>query len=485
MADQLSAAHAAALDARGIDPELAAEYGLHSEGDWLIIPYMVAGERVNRKFRTLGDRKEFKQDRDAVKCLWNFEVIGDETLKDEPLIICEGEMDALIAIQCGFVRAVSVPDGAPAQAIGDNPDSVKYGYLEHAKAALKDVREIILAVDADPPGTNLLSDLSVRLGKARCKWVKYPKGCKDLNDAFSTWGERGVKEAIARAQFMRIDGVYKMSDLPPLPAQQVYSLGDKLLAEHYNMRPGDMTVVTGIPNHGKSAWIDFICCTMAEEHGWVTASASFEQRPQVDHKRNLRTWHGRRLVRDMDARAIEEADAWIDQHFVFIVPSEDDDVTLVWLLERAAAAIIQHGARIIVIDPWNEMDHDRPNDMSLTEYTGFAIKQFRKLATKYQVHVIVAAHPTKQQKDENGNFRIPTLYDIADSAHWYNKPDVGIVVHRRDKVRTLIRVAKSRYHDQIGSPGDLDTIFEPQTRRFKFIDTEAEKSGGRPYADDE
>ena len=44
------------------------------------------------------------------------------------------------------------------------------------------------------------------------------------------------------------------------------------------------------------------------------------------------------------------------------------------------------------------------------------------------------------------------LYDIADSAHWYNKPDFGILIWRDSPESgkpTQIAVAKSRYHVEI------------------------------------
>jgi twinkle protein len=58
----------------------------------------------------------------------------------------------------------------------------------------------------------------------------------------------------------------------------------------------------------------------------------------------------------------------------------------------------------VVIDPWNEMDHTRPPDMTLTEYVGYAIKQFRKLAKKYKVYLIVVAHPSKMLRGQGGKY---------------------------------------------------------------------------------
>jgi twinkle protein len=171
----------------------------------------------------------------------------------------------------------------------------------------------------------------------------------------------------------------------------------------------------------------------------------------------------------MTAPECQAADAWIDRHFAFVVPDEDDEVTLQWVLERLAAAIIRYEVQIVVVDPWNEMDHTRPADISLTEYVGFAIRQFRKLARKHNVHLIVVAHPAKLQRGRDGKFLCPGLSDISDSAHWSNKVDVGIVIHRADLLddrETTIRVVKSRYHDVIGTPGEITGVWEKGAGRY-------------------
>jgi twinkle protein len=467
----LSERNSRALEARGLDPELLSRYGVadsSQRGFDIEIPYFSGGILVNRKYRTIEGEKRFSQDAGGKKCFWNEEAITDASLASQPLIITEGEFDAFAAIQAGFVRSISVPDGAPAEAVGEDDGGAKYSYVRDAKGMLADVQEIIICADSDGPGANLLADLSIRLGRVRCKWVKYPKGCKDLNDALKAYGERGVVETLNRAQWLRVDGVYRMSDLPPLPDIRAHDIGIVNLDRHYKIRLGDFCVVTGIPGHGKSTFIGEVCGRMVENYSWNVAFASFEQRPQIDHRRNLRTFYNRKLVIHQCAEELAMADGWIDDHFSFIVPSEDDDVTVPWLIERAAAAVIQHGAKIIVVDPWNEMDHDR-GDMTITEYTGQAIKAFRRLAAKYRVHVIVAAHPAKMRREKDGKIPIPGLYDISDSANWANKADVGIVIHKDDSA-TTINVIKSRYHDQIGSPGSLNATFNIDTGRYTILE---------------
>lgn len=469
----LEAKHLALLQERGLDAETVVRFGVESSpklgGDCVVLPFLRDGKVVNHKYRTIAGEKRFCQDADAVKCFWNMDVITDPGLSNEPLIITEGEFDAMIAIQCGYQRTVSVPDGAPAEQIGDGP-SRKYDFLDTAPQALSEVREVILATDGDGPGTNLMHDLALRLGRARCKWVKYPKGCKDLNDAFRLYGERGVTETIRRAQWVKVAGLYRMSELPPVIEPEANPIGIIGLEAHYKVRLGDLAVITGIPGHGKTTLVNEVAGRLALK-GWGVCFASFEQRPQTDHRRALRTFYsGRRVIHQHEIE-IQSADRWIDQQFSFIVPDEDEDASLDWVLEAAAASIIQHGAKLLVIDPWNEMDHVRPADTTLTEYTGLAIKRLKKFAKKFWVHVIVVAHPAKMARGKDGKIPVPSLYDISDSAHWHNKPDVGLIVHRMDETTTMIRAEKVRY-EAIGVRGDVFGSFNVETARYVMVEDE-------------
>ena len=451
------------LEDRGLDVELLARLGVGAcarlGADWIAIPYFENGALVNHKYRTLGATKRFTQDKGGKQILWNVDCLADPTLADEPLIITEGELDAVVALQCGFPRVVSVPGGAPMEALGDRDGGRKYAWLDAAEQALSSVREIVLAVDGDQPGANLLADLALRLGKSRCRWLRYPPAAKDLNDVLMRYGERGVRELLRDAPWYPVPGIHRLSELPPADVSPALPIGVEGLDDHYRARRGDLVVVTGIPGHGKSSFVNEVCCRLAWRHQWNTCFASFEQTPQLDHRRALRSFHAGIAERDMTEEQIAAADAWIDKRFSFMVPGEDDDVDLAWVLERAAAAVRRFEADVLVIDPWNEMDHVRPPDMNLTEYTGFAIKQFKKFARKHRVHLIVVAHPAKLQRSrETGRYPTPSLYDISDSAHWANKPDIGIVVHRESlgpEGTTTIKVAKARYCGVIGSPGEV------------------------------
>jgi len=116
----LSPSACAFLETRGLDPDLCERLGLVSGPDrngseWIAFPFERNGVRVNRKFRSV-EGKAFKQDKGGEQILWRLDCIKDAGLAEEPLIITEGELDAVSAIQAGYWRTVAFAQGAPAQA---------------------------------------------------------------------------------------------------------------------------------------------------------------------------------------------------------------------------------------------------------------------------------------------------------------------------------------------------------------------------------
>lgn len=483
------------LDARGLDVELASRLGLNGApggGEVLQIDFRRGEDVVRRKFKRMGEVPEgapryWQEPKGGAKIAWNEDALKDQSLSG-PLVITEGEIDAATAIQCGFLRTISVPDGAPPpgeRSAEDLEASAKYDWLRELKPFLsrEAVPEVILATDGDENGAALLQDLSIQLGRFRCKFVTYPKArdpeargrprLKDLNEVLQDYGQKGVIETLNRAQWIKVEGVHRMSELPPLPKQVIYEPRPSRFSNfrhNFKVRLGDFSVITGTPGFGKTSFANDVMCGIAQDNDLTIAWASFEQEPQRDHKRNLRSWFIGFPDFRADPQQIDAADRWIDERHVFIVPSEDEDADLEWLLDKMEASVVRYGASIIMIDPWNELEHSRKHGETETEYTGRAIRALKRFAKAFRVHICVIAHPTKSVKDSDGKYKMPTLYDIAGSANWYNKCDLGVIVHRETEETTLIKVQKSRYHETIGKPGEVLMSFSTDARQF--IETE-------------
>lgn len=444
------------LEFRGISSEIISNLGWRVSDDWLEMPVVRDGVEIGYKARKFGDDKAFMQKKGTPQIFYNFDALASETV-----IITEGEMDCATALQCGYA-AVSVPNGAPSEQVQEG--GTKYAYLQDLPKTAK----VILAFDDDQAGHNLLHDVAARIGKGRCKWVKYPKGCKDLNETFMKYGQKGVHESIKRASWMHIAGLSSMEDLPPPAFTDAIPCPVSGMAEYYKLRLGDFTVVTGIPGMGKTTFVNEIAGAMAH-YGWNICVASFEQNPRADFEPWLQTYYGGRPSHLQSQQELEKANKWIHEKFKLITPSEDGDVDLLWLIERIEAAALRFDCKLVIIDPWNEIEHIPPAGMSQTDYTGFAIKQLKRLAARLQIHLIIVTHPAKMLRNKDGKYPVPSLYDIADSAHWRNKADMGLVVHRDEESSSRIIVAKCRYWGKIGKTGEVEVTYDDYINRYKTV----------------
>jgi twinkle protein len=145
---------------------------------------------------------------------------------------------------------------------------------------------------------------------------------------------------------------------------------------------------------------------------------------------------------------LREVDALIEENTSLIYQDVDaeDEMDLEWFLERCRVAILQHGAKVIVLDPWNELEHKMERNESETAYTNRALREFRRFAQRHQVALWVVAHPAKPEK---GGPSIPKLYQISGSAAWANKPHYGLTYHRPDPSANYGQLAR---HE--GAAGD-------------------------------
>jgi twinkle protein len=124
--------------------------------------------------------------------------------------------------------------------------------------------------------------------------------------------------------------------------------------------------------------------------------------------------------------------------------------------------------RGLVIDPWNELEHWRPANLTETEYISKQLQLVRNWARANSVHVWIVAHP-KNTPRENGKLPIPRPDMIAGSQHWWNKADFAITVWRdmenQDVQNVDIHVQKVRFK-HIGRPGVVTLKWDRITGRY-------------------
>jgi twinkle protein len=467
------------LRERALDTKMAASYGLYTgkaigrstvvpdrDGEIIVFPYLEKGVIVAEKYRA--PQKRFWQRPNGRRTFWNADVLDDAALEEgaHSLVITEGEFDALTAICSGYRFVVSVPDGAPppgspgTTGAGDEATG-KFAFLFNNRDRLRRIKRFILAVDNDPAGEQLRQELLRRLSAARCSFVQYPDECKDLNDVLIKHGPDRVRAVLEGARPFPVHGLYRLSDYPEMPKLATFSTGWSSLDDHLRLFAGEFMVITGIPGMGKSTWVSNLLVNLFRQHGWRSAIFSPEM-PVAPHLRDL--W---RLIIGGDGGA----DEIIDDAFCFLDAdptgkNDDDDFDLGWIIEKAVDAVHRYGVRVLLIDPWNEVEHAKRHGEMTTEYIARSIRALRQFAREYGIVVIVVAHPTKDVNDR-GEIRIPNLYDVDGSAAWFNKSDHGICIHRRTPCdnETSIFVQKVRFSAS-GRKGEIRLSFEPSSSRY-------------------
>jgi twinkle protein len=481
----ISDKHLQWLESRGISPDLAVRFGLFTADGALVFPFLEAGEQVAAKFR--GPNKKFWQQAGGKRTFWNADALDDPGLADGslPLVVTEGEIDALTAIECGFPLTVSVPDGAPPPAaegegreIGPEGDREgKFQFMFNNRDRLKKVRRFVLAVDSDAPGQRLGSELVRRLGASRCSFVDLP-GRLQGSQRGSGKARQGCRcRGGQRCETVPGAGLYKFEDFPPPPPVQSIKTGWATVDRHISMFPGCFEVVTGIPGHGKTTWVMNRAVNAARNHGWRTVVFSPEM-PTVPYFQDKlrRIASGKPMERLMaDLPLLRQVDRFLNEAFYLIGddPEEDldEDMSLEWICERIEDAVARYGVRHAVLDPWNEIEHAKPANEPMPDYISRGIRLLKRLAKKLQIHITVIVHPTKAVSGETP--RIPNLYDCEGSAHWFNKPDLGVVVSRDPEQpmgnETIIRIAKVRFRET-GQRGDVRMRFCEESETFEMLD---------------
>lgn len=412
-------------EVRGLDADLLSAMGVkavnHPQlGDAAAFPYRRGGETYAAKFRSV--EKQFRSSQGVSRGLFNEDDL--RRLHTLPVVITEGEIDCLSVMQAGFERAVSVPDGWVAE--GNKTEA-----LVAAEDDLRRSPYVIVAGDADAAGESLPRAVAQLLKGHDVRSVTWPEGCKDANDVLVKHGG-GVLAACLNSA-VRIDPpggtITGLSDLPPLSDRRVLRVGEHPFDYAVALELGAMSVWTGTPGSGKSTFLTWAAERIAVNENIRVGVMAFETHSH-DIRDQLCLIRTGKDFKSLDEASRKRTIETLDEHFRLVHVSFDSDQQqhLAWLESMIYALAVRDRCKLIIVDPWNELEHLPEKGENMTSYVNFATKFIRQIAERLEVHIALVAHPRKMPTD--GKPRPPTGYDIADSAAFYNKPSLGVTVHQ-------------------------------------------------------
>lgn len=275
-----------------------------------------------------------------------------------------------------------------------------------------------------------------------------------------------------------IDVKDKALDLYDNGFSKVHGIGVPDIDVRFKSKRGELTLLTGIGNYGKSSFKRWYQIFRVLLYGEKFASFSPEENPPEEYYHDLveillgcdcTPLNVYRPNRDIYERAYD----FVCKHFFYVYP-KDAAPTPTYIKEVFLELIVKENIDGCDIDPFNQMTNNYQGFAGRDKYLEWVLTDFARFAVLNNVYFWIIAHPIKLSKEQNGNYPCPDVFDIADGAMWNNKLE-NILVYHRPFGQTAPQDPTCEFHSKkirrqktVGKKGS--SIFQMlfSTRRFIF-----------------
>ena len=234
----------------------------------------------------------------------------------------------------------------------------------------------------------------------------------------------------------------------------------------------------GKDKSGKSEFVDQIMLNIAKDKGWKFGICSFENEPRIHIAKLISKYIGKPFFEGSTERMsnleLEKGKKFVSENFCFLYQADGSLSTLDSILERMKTAVYRYGIRGCVIDPYNYIAKDMSTNE--TDWISDMLTKLRVFAQAHGIHIWFVAHPQKMFRKEDGTVPPPKGYDIAGSASFFSKSDVGLTVHRPNASNSnvsQILIWKCRF-SWVGSIGECELEFDKLTSRYENLSSPIE-----------
>lgn len=383
----------------------------------------------------------------------------------ERLIITEGQIDSLSVAECGYSNAVSVPTGATG-----------FTWLNHCWEWITKFKTVLVFGDYERGKMTLLDTLQARLPQ-KVIAVRFQDylGEKDANDILTTFGKQAICTAIDNAEAPQLSNVKRLSSVRNVDINKLDKIAtnisdiDKVIG---GLIVGQLVLLTGKRGEGKSTFMSqLICEALEQDYNTFIYSgelADFHFKRWLD----FQLAGGDNVITNINAFGDEEytlsnavtekiSNWYSDKAYVFdngFVPDVDAEFeSIITTVERA---IKQYDIRFVCIDNlMTAMDVVDKQDNLYLAQSNF-VGQLKKIAVKYNIVVLLVAHPRKSNTDFTND-------DVSGSADITNKVDVVMSYSRAkdsDECDGKLQITKNRLTGKLAK--DIELLYSAKTKRI-------------------
>jgi hypothetical protein len=261
--------------------------------------------------------------------------------------------------------------------------------------------------------------------------------------------------------------------------ESVESTGVPELDYFFKFKRGEITLLSGIGNYGKSTMLKYLLLLKAIVSGNRFAFFTPEDNPAEEFYHDMtEIYLGCDCTKfnpnQPSEKTYKDAYDWISKHIFYIYP-KDISPTPEYIKERFLELIIKEKVDGCVIDPFNQMDNNYSKTGRTDKYLETFLSDCTRFAQTNNVYFIIVAHPHKLKKEQGEkNYPCPDVYEIADGAMWNNKMDNILIYHRPnhqtepDSPICELHTKKIRRQKTVGRKGIFTFELNRPKRRYIF-----------------
>lgn len=472
------------MKSRGISEATTRKYKITVSSERkniLVMPFFDdKGEMVSIKYRKTDFQKGVDQckewsDKGTKPILFGMWQCTDR----QRLIITEGQIDSLTVADCGIPNAVSVPTGAQG-----------FTWIENCYDFVNSFEEIIIFGDCEKGKVTLVEGITKRFPKKMIKVVRPEDylGEKDANDILRKYGKDAIITAVGNARVEPVKAVKDLATVRNLNLTQMEHLKTGILQLDKSIGGlylGQVGLLTGRRGEGKSTFASQICANVLDQ-GYSIFVYSGEL-PDFHFK----YWLDLQIAGNDNIEEFlnkyEETDFALPTHirdtisdwyrgraYIFdnaIVTDEGEEISLLSTIEEAAC---RYGVKFILLDNlMTAIDVGDKDDLYLSQSK--FVKKLKRIATKWEVYILVVAHPRKENSKELNNESVSGSGDIT------NAVDMVMTYQRntgedRSQYQSLIGIAKNRLTGKILTEDNrIKVAYSAKSKRIAAEEAEQKK----------
>lgn len=374
------------------------------------------------------------------------------------LVVTEGQIDSLSVAEAGISNAVSVPNGCNG-----------FTFLENVWDWIVKFEEVVVFGDCEDGKITLLDTLRKRLpNSVKAVQTADYLGEKDANDILRKYGAGAVRKAVENAQAPPVSHVKELADVQ---AVDIYKLPriqtgipelDRIIGGLFF---GQVVLLTGKRGEGKSTFMSQLLVEAINQGYGVFAYSGELADYHFKRWLDFQAAGPDNITTDLDMfgderyhitnPVLDKINAWYRGRAYIYDNNAVDGDELESLTDTIEQVVRQYGVKLICVDNLMTAMDASVSDNLYQAQSEF-VRRLKKLAVKYDVAVVLVAHPRKSKEGFTND-------DVAGSGDITNRVD-SVLVYSRNVKKTndkspecdsLLAVTKNRLF------GRLTKAYEP------------------------